>query len=92
MKYDWPLIRKAFIMGLLLTGAGTFLVTYAGWNEGTLICLVVGPFLLFCCLVLALFSGWMARSGASRLPEGWNNLSAEAKHDFAIKRAAEESD
>ena len=92
MKYDWPLIRQAFFIGLLLTGAGIFLVMYTGWNEATLLCLVVGPFLLFCCLVLTLFSGWMARSGASYLPEGWDNLSPEAKHDFAIKRAAEESD
>jgi hypothetical protein len=91
MKYDWPLIRKAFFMGLLLTGAGIFLVMYTGWNEATILCLVVGPFLLLCCLVLALFSGWMARVGTSRLPEGWDNLSPEAKHDFAIKRALEES-
>ena len=79
-------------MGFLLTGAGLFLVMYTGWNEATLLCLVVGPFLLVCCLVLALFSGFMARSGASRLPEDWDTLSPEAKHDFARKRAAEESD
>jgi hypothetical protein len=91
MKYDWPLIRKAFFIGLLLTGAGIFLVMYTGWNEATILCLVVGPFLLFCCLVLALFSGWMARVGTSRLPEGWDHLSPEAKHDFAIKKAREES-
>lgn len=91
MKYDWPLIRKAFLMGLLLTGAGIFLVMYTGWNEATLICLVVGPFFLFCCLALVLFSGSMARIGASRLPEGWDNLSPEAKHNVAIKRAREES-
>ena len=91
MKYDWPLIRKAFFMGLLLTGAGIFLVMYTGWNEATILCLVVGPFLLFCCLVLTLFSGWMTRVGTSRLPEGWDNLSPEAKHDVTIKRAREES-
>ena len=91
MKYDWPSIRKAFFIGLLLTGAGIFLAIYSGLNEATLICVVVGPFLLFCCLVLALFSGWMARSGASRLPEGWDTLSSEAKHDYARKRAIEES-
>lgn len=91
MKYDWPLIRKAFFIGLLLTGAGIFLVMYTGWNEATILCLVVGPFLLFCCLVLTLFSGWMTRVGTSRLPEGWASLSPEAKHDFAIKRAREES-
>ena len=92
MKYDWPLIRKAFFMGFLLTGVGLFLVMYTGWNEPTLICLVVGPFLLVCCLALALFSGWMARSGTSRFPEGWDNLSLESKYDFARKRATEESD
>lgn len=92
MKYEWPLIRKAFLMGLLLTGAGIFLAISTGWNEATLLCVVVGPFLLLCCLVLALFSGWIVRSGASRLPEGWEHLSSEAKHDLAIKRAREESD
>jgi hypothetical protein len=92
MTFDWPSIRKAFLIGLLLTGGGIFLVMYTGWNEATLLCLVVGPLLLFGCLVLALFSRWMARSGASRLPEGWDNLSPEAKHDIAIKRAAEASE
>ncbi len=91
MKYDRPSTRKAFFIGVLLTGAGIFLVMYTGWNEATLLCLVVGPVLLFGCLALALFSGWMARSGASRLQEGWDNLSPEAKHDVAIKMAAEES-
>jgi hypothetical protein len=91
MKYDWPSIRKAFFIGLLLTGAGIFLATYTGWNEATLICLVVGSFLLFCCLALVLFSGRMARSDASHLPEGWDTLSSEAKHDYARTKAAEES-
>jgi hypothetical protein len=40
---------------------------YVGWDEATLLCLVVGPFLLFCSLVLALFYRWMAHTGASRL-------------------------
>lgn len=92
MKYDWHSIRKAFLIGLLLTGAGIFLAMYTGWNEATLLCLVIGPFLLFCCLVLALSSGWIARAGASRPPEGWDHLTSEAKHDLAIKRAREESD
>ncbi len=91
MEYDWSLIRKAFLMGLLLTGMGIFLVIYTGWNEATLICLLIGPFFLFCCLVLVLFYGWMVRVGTSRLPEGWENLSSEAKHDLAIKRAIEAS-
>ena len=92
MKYDWPSIRKAFFIGLLLTGAGIFLAMYTGWNEATLICLVVGSFLLFCCLVLVLFSGWTTRSGASRLPDDWDTLTSEAKHDYARTKAAEESD
>ncbi|HEX6484989.1 MAG TPA: hypothetical protein VF043_39590 [Ktedonobacteraceae bacterium] len=91
MKYDWPLIRKAFVMGLLMTCAGIFLVMYTGWNEATILCLVVGPFLLLCCLVLALFYRWMAHVGTSRLPDGWDHLSPEAKHDVTIKRAREES-
>ena len=82
MKYDWPSIRKAFFIGLLLTGAGIFLAMYTGWNEATLICLVVGSFLLFCCLVLVLFSGWMARSGASRLPDDWDTLSLLKQNTF----------
>ena len=92
MKLDRPSKRKAFFIGLLLTGAGIFLAIYSGWNEATLICVVIGPLLLFCCLVLAPFSRWMARSGASRLPEGWDTLSSEAKHDYVRKRAIDESD
>lgn len=91
MKFDWTSIRKAFFIGLLMTGAGVILVMFTGWNEATILCLVVGSFLLFCCLVLALFSGWMARVGTSHLPEGWDQLSPEAKHDVALKRAREES-
>ena len=52
---------------------------------------MIGPILLISFLVLALFSGWMARVGTSHLPEGWDHLSAEAKRDVAIKRAREES-
>lgn len=91
MKYDWSSIRNGFLMGLLLTGIGIFSVRYIGWNEATLICLVVGPLFLVCCLVLALFYGWMARVGTSRLPEGWDQLSPEAQYDLAIKRVREES-
>lgn len=91
MKYDWPSMRKAFFIGLLMTGAGIFLAMFTGWNEATILFLVIGPILLISFLVLALFSGWMARSGASRLPEGWDQLSPEAKRDVAIKRAREES-
>jgi hypothetical protein len=91
MTYDWSSIRKAFFIGLLLTGAGIFLVMYTGWNEATLICLVVGPVLLFGCLVLALFYVWMARIGTSRLPEDWENFSPEAKRNFARKRLMEKN-
>ena len=91
MKHDRPSIRKAFLIGLLLTVTGIFLAIYTGWNEATLICLVVGSFLLFCCFVLVLFSGRMIRSGALRLPEGWDTLSSEAKYDYARTRTAEES-
>jgi hypothetical protein len=91
MKHDWPSIRKAFLIGLLLSVAGIFFVIYTGWNEAALICLIVGPFLLFCCLVLTLFSGRMVRSNASHLPEGWDTLSSEAKYDYARPRVAEES-
>ncbi len=91
MKYDWPSMRKAFFIGLLMTGAGIFLAMFTGWNEATILCLVIGPILLISFLVLALFSGWMARVGTSRLPEGWDHLSPEAKHDVAIQRAKEES-
>ena len=99
MKYDWSLIRKPFFIGLLLTGAGIFIVIYIGWNEATFICLLVGPFLLFCCLVLALFTGWMARftgwmarSDASRLPEGCDNLSKFALDKVEQELSSEEGE
>lgn len=91
MTYDRSSVRKAFFIGLILTGLGVFLKMYAGWNEGTIICLVVGPFLLLCSLVIALFYVWMARVGASRLPEDWENFSPEAKRNFARKRLMEKN-
>lgn len=91
MKYDWSLVRKTFFMGLLMTVAGIILVISSGWDEVTLICLGIGPFILFCSLAVTLFYVWMARVGASRLPEDWDNLSPEAKHDFARKRLIEKN-
>ena len=87
MKSNWPVVRKTFVIGLLLTGGGIVLLVYTGWNEATILCLGLGPFFLVCSLVLALFYVWMARVGPSRLPEGWENLSPEAKHDVAEERA-----
>jgi hypothetical protein len=89
MKSNWPVVRKSFVIGLLLTGGGIFLLVYTGWNEATILYLGLGPFFLVCSLVLALFYVWMARVGYSRLPVSWENLSPEAKHDVAEKRAME---
>ena len=89
MKYDWLLVRNAFLSGLLMTASGVFLVIYTGWNEATIICLGLGPLFLFSSLMLAFFYRWMARVGALRLPEDWDKLSPEAKCDLTEKQAIE---
>jgi|SRR5579859_5267937 len=91
MTNDRTSLRKAFFIGLILTALGVFLVLFTGWNEGTILCLVVGPFMLLCSLVIALFYPWMAHIGISRLPEDWENFSPEAKRDFARKQLSEKN-
>lgn len=89
MIYNWSTLRRAFFIGLPLTVLGVFLELYIGWNEATILCLVIGPFLLLCALVLAWFYRWMAHTGASRLPQDWEHFSPEAKRDFISKRLRE---
>lgn len=84
MTYDKPSLRKAFFIGLILTALGIFLELYAGWNEGTILCLIVGPVMLFCSLVIALSYRWMGID-IPQLPEDWENLSPEAKRDFVSR-------
>lgn len=86
MLYDKSSIRKAFFIGLILTGLGVFLKIDVGWNEGTILCLIVGPFLLLCSLVIVLFYARVARGDTSQLPEDWENFSLEAKRNFARKQ------
>jgi hypothetical protein len=33
MKSNWPVVRKTFVIGLLLTGGGIVLLVYTGWND-----------------------------------------------------------
>ncbi|HEX6553040.1 MAG TPA: hypothetical protein VF026_09790 [Ktedonobacteraceae bacterium] len=89
MKSNWPVVRKALVMGLLLTGGGIALLVYTGWNEATILCLGLGPFLLVCSLALTLFYVRMAHVDPSRFPERWETLSSEAKREEAEKRAME---
>jgi hypothetical protein len=91
MINDRTSLRKAFFIGLILTAVGVFLKLYAGWNEGTILCLVVGPVMLLCSLVIALSYRWMARIDISHLPEDWENLSSEAKGDFVRKQLMEKN-
>ena len=91
MINDRTSLRKAFFIGLILTALGVFLKIDVGWNEGTILCLVVGPFLLLCSLVIALFYARVARGGTSQLPEDWENFSPEAKRSFARKQLMENS-
>ncbi len=89
MKYDWPLVRKAFFMGLPMTVVGVFLVIYSGWDEATILLLGIGSLFLVCALVLALASLLIARHGPSHLPEDWDTLSFEEQHEFARQRLRE---
>lgn len=91
MQHNWPLVRKTFVLGFLMTATGVGLVVFIGWNEATILYVGLGSFFLFCSLVLAFFYVWMARVGASRLPKDWENHSPEAKHDFAEVRPGEKN-
>lgn len=91
MQYNWSLVLKVFILGLFLTAGGVLWRLYTGWNEIVTLCVGIGLFFFFCSLVFALFYGWMARTGASRLPVDWDKLSAEARHNLARERVAEEA-
>ena len=74
-------LRKAFFIGIILTVLGVFLLLFTGWNEGTILCLVVGPFLLLCSLAITLFYLWMGID-IPQIPEDWEHLSPEAKRVF----------
>lgn len=91
MKYHWSLIHRGFFVGLLLTGGGIFLTFYIGWDEATFMYLGLGSFFLLCSVVLAFAYLLLARRGTSHLPEGWDELSLEEKHDFAERRAIEQN-
>ena len=92
MKYDWPFVRKALFFGLLLTGVDVFLVVSGLWREGGELWLVmlIGPVFLVCSCLLTFAYVLIARHRTSYLPEDWDELSFEEKHDFAEKRAVEE--
>ena len=92
MKYDWPLVRKILFVGFLLTGLDVFLVVSGLWREGgeLWLVIVIGPFLLVCSCLMIFAYLLIARHGTSYLPEDWDELSFEEKHDFAEKRAIEQ--
>ncbi|GHO75258.1 hypothetical protein KSD_30290 [Ktedonobacter sp. SOSP1-85] len=91
MQYDRAFDFKTFFTGLLWASGGVFVVIYIGWNTLTISCLLIGFSFLIVPIMLNFFSRWMARDGISRLPEGWDTLSPEERHDRAMKRAIEAS-
>ena len=91
MKYNWPLVRKTFVVGLLLTGLDVFLVVSRLWLEGgeLWLLMVIGPFLLVSSCLLAFAYLLLAHHSTSHLPEDWDQLSLEAKRAFAEERLEE---
>lgn len=92
MKYEWAFVRKGLFFGLLLTGLDVFMVVSGLWREGGELWLVmlIGPIFLVSSCLLTFAYVLIAHHGTSYLPENWEELSFEEKHDFAEKRAREE--
>jgi len=91
MRYDQAFKFKTFFSGLLWASGGVFVVIYIGWNTVTISCLLIGFLLLIGPFVLFFSSRWTARNVIPRLPEDWDTLSPEERHDRAINRAIEAS-
>ena len=91
MQYDQAFDFKTFFTGLLWASGGVFGVIYIGWNTVTISCLLIGFAFLIVPFVLFFSSRWAARNVIPRLPEDWDTLSPEERHDRAMKRAIEAS-